>query len=58
MPSEWLCGMGIAGVVDVPGRSMISPAQGQAQTNMWPHKGLLTCFMTTVCITTYHQVVV
>lgn len=31
MLTEWLCGTGIAGVVIGPGRSVISPARGQAQ---------------------------
>ena len=34
MLSEWLCGTGIAAVVNEPGRSMINQAHDQAQIIM------------------------
>lgn len=48
MLTEWLCGMGIAGVVNGPGRSVISPAQGQAQINMQLDKATATA--NTLCL--------
>lgn len=39
MLSEWLCGTGIAGVVNGPGRSVITRAQGQAQIVMQLDRG-------------------
>lgn len=48
----WRCGTGIAGVVNGPGRSVISRAQSQAQIVMHL-AGLLTLFMTTVSIPHY-----
>lgn len=39
MLSEWLCGTGIAGVVNGPGRSVITRAQGQAQIVMQRDRG-------------------
>lgn len=48
MLTEWLCGMGIAGVVNGPGRSVINPAQGQAQINMQLDKATATA--NTLCL--------
>lgn len=39
MLSEWLCGTGIAGVVNGPGHSVITQAQGQAQIVMQLDRG-------------------
>lgn len=39
MLSEWLCRTGIAGVVNEPGCSVITQAQGQAQIVMQQDRG-------------------